>query len=130
MNETLEAPQPAGTRRWARVPLGLLAIAGLVLLDTGLPPLPATAWTTIKHNPRGELREALLLATWLVLILTCLTLWRSVLRPEQYEALLIDRVVSPRSRPPASPTRTYGAAITRATRDLRDTTTQRLPGPG
>ena len=107
MNETLEAPKPAGASWWARLPLGLLALAGLTALVADRPSLPATAWAPIKHNPSVELRETLLLIIWLLFVLICLTLWRSVLRPERREASLSDPAAPPRPRRSARPRETY-----------------------
>ena len=103
MNETFQASQPAATRWWARVPLGLLAIAGLTLLAADAPSRPATAWATINQNPRGEARETLLVAIWLLLVLACLTLWRSVFSPERQDTSLSESVVPPKSRRRAAP---------------------------
>ena len=98
---------PVGGRgsRWDYFALG----AGLTALVADRPSLPATAWAPIKHNPRGELRETLLLelSSGSCSSSSASPSGRSVLRPERNEAPLTDPAAPPRPRRSARPREPY-----------------------
>ena len=100
MNDTLDVRQPLGARWWARLPLGFLALAGLAVLAAAPPALPSRSWDWIRQNPRQEARETLLLLIWALIVLLCLTVWRSALIPEKGEPLLAEPAVPRIPGPP------------------------------
>ena len=86
MSSRIETTRRAATPVWARVALGLLAMAGLAALAVLRPSMPALPWQPLQPTSEELVRQTIVFVVWLLLLAICARFaWLALKPPRRLE---------------------------------------------